>query len=256
MLDIAQYFSGQGRVLVAKRQANGRPLAFSLFCDCSAAKLAMKVDQEKIQESMSGDRLTAKLLNKAKDATLTVTCKQFSKTSAALGFYSTPLSIVAGSVTGEVFPTGLQAGDEIALAFGNASNLVITDSTGTPLTMIKGQQYQENSLIFGNVGILQDAANGAYVEPLKAAYSYEAADSFPMFSDDPEERYIRIEGLNTAEDNAPVLIEMYNGKAAPFSSVDWISDSASNQDVPFELLYDPINALNANYGKFGRVTFL
>jgi hypothetical protein len=256
MLTLAQYFSGQGRILVAKRLATGRPGAFSLLADCSSAKLELKVDQENIQESMSGERLVAKVLDKAKSATLTVTCKQFSKTSVALGFYSDPLSIVAGSVTGEAFPLDLAAGDEIGLNYGNVSDLVITDSTGTPLTMTKDTQYAENSLVFGNVGILQDAATGGYTEPLLAAYSYAAADSFPMFSKTPEERYIRIEGLNTAEDDAPVLIEMYNGKAAPFSSVDWISDSASNQDIPFNLLYDPLNATNANYGKFGRVTFL
>lgn len=255
-LDTPQYFSGQGVVKVAKRGPTGRPLAFATFADCSAAKLEMKANLTDIFEDQTGDKLLAAQIPGQKSVNLTLTCKQFTKVSAALGFYSQPLSIVAGTATGEVFPTGLQAGDEIALKYGNVSNLVITDSTGTPKTMTKDTQYQENSLIFGNVGILQDMTTGAYLEPLKAAYSYGAADSFPMFSQTPEDRYVRIEGLNAAESNAPVLIEIYRGKPQPFSSVDWIGEAAANQDLAIGCLYDPLNAANANYGKFARVTFL
>lgn len=253
MLDTPQYFSGQGRILVAKRQINGRPGAFALFADCSAAKFSPKVDTEEIDESMTGQRLTARILEKKKSAALTVTCKQFTKTSATLGFYSQSTTIASGSVTGELLPPGLVAGDEVGLAHGNVSALVITDSAGTPATAVLGTNYKLNSAVFGNVGIITP---GALEQPFKAAYSYAQAETYPIFSQTPEERYVRIEGLNTAEDNAPVLIEYYMAKPAPFSSVDWISDSASNQDVDFNLLYDPLNGLDPNFGFFGRVTFL
>lgn len=255
-LDLPQYFSGQGRVLVAKRSALGRALAFALFADCSAAKMELKSNMTDIYEDQSGDKLLAAQIPGQKSGTLTLTCKQFTKTSAALGFYSAPLSIVAGTVTGEVLPPGLQAGDEIALKYGNASNLIITDSTATPKTLTKGTEYKENSLVFGNVGILEDMTAGAYVEPLKAAYGYAAADSFPMFTQMPEDRYIRIEGLNAAESNAPVLIEVYRGKPQPFASVEWIGEAAANEDLAIGCLYDSLNAADANYGGFARVTFL
>lgn len=256
MLTTPQYFSGQGRVKVAKRLPSGRPGPLMLLADCSSAKFEPKVDVEKIKESMTGQRLTAKRNETGKDVTFTVTCKQFSKTSVALGLYSELVSITAGTVTAEAFPTGLAAGDEIALEHGNVSNLVLIDSTGTPKTLVKDTDYAENSLVFGNVGILRDPTTATLTEPILAAYSYAAADSFPMFSKSPEERYIRIEGLNTVEEDAPVLIEIYKGKAAPFSSVDWISDSASNQDIAFDCLFDPLNGADPNFGYFGRVTFL
>jgi len=255
-LDTPQYFSGQGRVLVAKRGVTGRPLAFALFADCSAAKLELKNNTTDIYEDQTGNKLLAAQIPGQKSGTLTLTCKQFSKTSAALGFYSAPLSIAAGTVTGEVLPTGLQAGDEIALKYGNVSDLVLTDSTGTPKTLTNGTEYKENSLIFGNVGILEDMTAGSYIEPVKAAYSYEAADSFPMFTQMPEDRYIRIEGLNVAESNAPVLIEVYRGKPQPFASVDWIGEAAANEDLAIGCLYDSLNAADATYGGFARVTFL
>jgi hypothetical protein len=250
------YFSGKGRVLVAKRDANGRPLAFARFADCAGAKMELGNSTTDIYEDETGDNLLAAQIPGQKSAKLTLTCKQFTKVSAALGFYSEPITLEAGTVTGETFPTDLQAGDEIALRYGNVTDLVITDSTGTPKTMTKDTEYQENSLIFGNVGILKDATTGTYTEPLKAAYSYATADVVPLFSTTPEDRYIRIEGLNNAENKAPVLIEIFKGRCQPFSSVDWIGQQAANQDLAVGCLYDPLNASNANYGKFARVTFL
>lgn len=255
-LALPQYYSGQGRVLVAKRGTNGRPLAFALFADCSAAKMPLSADSTDIFEDQTGNKVLAAQIPGQKKSTLTLTCKQFTKTSAALGFYSEPVSLVTGTVTAEAFPTDLQAGDEIGLKYGNVSDLVVTDSTGTPVTLTKGTQYKENSLVFGNVGILQDATDGTYTEPLKAAYSYGAADSFPMFTKSPEERYIRIEGLNAAENNAPVLIEVYRGKVQPFSEIDWIGQTAANEDLAIGCLFDSLNAADANYGGFARVTFL
>lgn len=255
-LSLPQYYSGQGRVLVAKRDSNGRPLAFARFADCSAAKMPLSSDTTDIFEDETGNKVLAAQIPGQKKTSLTLTCKQFTKISAALGFYSDPVSIEEGTVTGEKFPTGLMAGDEIALKYGNVSDLVITDSTGTPKTLTKGTEYKENSLTFGNVGILKDKTDGSYTEPLQAAYSYAAADSFPMFTQVPEERYIRIEGLNVAESSKPVLIEVYRGRPKPFSSIDWIGQSAANEDLEIGCLYDALNASNANYGGFARVTFL
>ena len=255
-LALPQYYSGQGRVLTAKRSALGRALQFALFADCSAVKMPLSADTTDIYEDMTGNKVLAAQIPGQKKSSLTITCKQFTKTSAALGFYSDPISLTTGTVTGEQLPADLQPGDEIGLEHGNVSELVITDSTGTPKTLTKDTQYKENSLVFGNVGMLQDKTAGTYQEPLFAAYSYGAADSFPMFTKTPEERYIRIEGLNAAENNAPVLIEVYRGKVQPFASIDWIGQSAANQDLTVGCLFDSLNAADANYGGFARVTFL
>jgi hypothetical protein len=253
VLESPVYFSGQGRVLVAPRLPSGRPGAFRFLCDCPGAKFDQSTDVEKIKESVTGQRLTAKRLYKGKELNVTIQCKQLSRANLSMGFYSAPQDIAAGTVTGEVAPLDLVADDEVGLDFGAVSDLVITDSAVGPATLVEGTDYQITSAGHGTYKILDPTG---FTQPFKQAYSYGDQLQYPLFTGLPPERYLRIEGLNTAEDDQPVLIEVYRFASDPFASIDWINDASASFELKGEAEYDALNGADPTLGYFGRVKFL
>ena len=158
------------------------------------------------------------------------------------------LDVAGGSVTGEVLPSGLVAGDRIKLDHPFVSALAITDSAGTPATLAPANYNLESP----NAGLIELLDPGALVQPFKAAYTYAGRQSFTMFTAAPPERYILLDGINT-ETNEPVIVTLYRCKFDPVSDLAFINDEYGNFALTGSVLYDVVNAANANLGGFGRI---
>jgi starvation-inducible outer membrane lipoprotein len=92
----------------------------------------------------------------------------------------------------------------------------------------------------------------AYTLPLKATYSYGATQSVAMFTAPIKEVAIRFEGVNTAENNEKVLVEVYRVAVDSAKELDLITDSNGRLSLEGEVLIDPAKPFDAQYGQFGR----
>lgn len=106
----------------------------------------------------------------------------------------------------------------------------------------------------GSVKMLKDIA--AASQPLKASYTYETYDTVKMFDASSTDNWVRFEGLNTADNQAAVLIELYRVSFDPLSNLGIISDELLQMELKGSALYDDTKANDTSLGQFGRVVLL
>ena len=243
-------FSLQGYFKAGKRNAaTGRPGALHWVGNVPEATLELSVETSEKRESFSGNRGIYKRMRTRRGGTFSGSMDEWSLKNLAMLLHSTEVPVVTGSVTGEVFPAGLVAGDEVLLAHPYASSLVITDSTGAPVT-VSTDDYALEGHNDRTVRIIDPST---YTQPLKGAYSYAAYSKLDVFSQEPEETFIYFDGIDT-EFNEPVMIEMFRVEFDPMGGWGLINEEFGNLPFSSQLLFDPLN-VDSN-GKGGYARFL
>lgn len=244
-------YSFQGKIYLGTRDAiSGQPQALQWVGDADQLQVKLSTTTDERQESWSGQRLTSVRLVTAKKAELSLQLNEFSPLNLGLALYGNTINVVTGTVTGEVLPANLAKGDVVVLDNRDISSLVLTDSTGTPKTLVLGTDYQIDSAASGMIEFIADLST--YTQPFKAAYSYAAAVQIPMFQTGVPERYLVLDGVNTV-DNTTVKVRLYRCVFDPASQLDLISSKLSQFALAGSVLFDQVNYANSNMGGFGRI---
>ena len=85
-------------------------------------------------------------------------------------------------------------GDRYFLAHPKVSALVVKDSAGTPATLTLGTHYTADT----DFGAIQFLDTTGLTAPFKASYTYGAVTEIGIFTQPLPERFLRLEGVNTA----------------------------------------------------------
>jgi hypothetical protein len=243
-------FSFQGKVHIGLRQANGKPGALRWVDDASQFSIALQTETSERQESWSGNRLTSVRIPKAKKATFTLVINAANAQNMALALQGTATAVAGSTVTGEVLPLGLVAGDLVALDYPRISALTLSDSTPvTPLVPTLNTHYTIDSADGGIIKIVNPAG---FVQPLKAAYTYGAHVNLSAFTIASIERYLILDGINTV-DNERIRLRAYRCAFDPVSDLGLITDDLGNISLSGSILFDSVNYANANLGGFCSV---
>jgi hypothetical protein len=250
---MSTYASFQGRVYLGKRDANGSPQEVRSPGNVAALKLSLKTDVLEHFESQSGQRMLDHRMVKQKSATLNLTIEEFTKENLALALYGNHVVGTPGTVTDE--PIGGSApfiGDRYFLAHPKVADLIVTDSAATPATLIAGTHYTADP----DFGALQFIDISGFTAPFKASYSYGVATEIGIFTQPLPERYLRLEGVNTAQGNAKVLVELYRVAFDPLKEISFISEDYNKFELDGALLADASKPIDATLGQFGRIVQL
>lgn len=244
------YFSGQGIVYVGDRDSAGVVKTFRDVGNVPALRVALTTDVIEHKESRSGRRLIDFRLTRENRARVTMTMEDFSKENMMLLMYGTDVDVTASTVTAELFGSGLVVGDVVATIHPDISAIVVKDSTGSPLTLVLNTDY---SVVDAKAGLIKILNLGSYVQPFKIDYSYAAQDVVPFFTAPQKERFLRFVGLNTANSDKRVVIDIYRVIFDPVGNLDLISDDLNKFEIEGSALYDSTRAADATLGGFGRV---
>jgi hypothetical protein len=245
------YLSGQGKVYAAHRDANGKALAFQYLGNVPSFELALNVDVIEHKESTSGQRLLDLRLVTGKKVDLTMNIQEFSPENAALLFQGSVDSLGAGSVTNEQLNGGaaLVAGETYALENKDVTALVLTDSTGSPLTLATPTNYIPN-LPYGLVQFI----TGAFVAPVKAAYTKKTGQkSVGLFTLGENIRWLRFLGINTAQKQVSdaykrFVLDLFNVQFDPTSGLGLIQDTVADNEIKGSVLIDPFKTSGSQIG--------
>ena len=243
---MSTYASFQGRVFLGKRDINGLPIEVRSPGNVAELKLSLKTDVLEHYESQTGQRSLDHRMVKQKSATVNLTIEEFTKENLALALYGNHVTGSTGTVTAEPI------GGRYFLAHPKVSALVVTDSAGTPATLTAGTHYTVDT----DFGALQFLDISGFTAPFKAAYTYGAATEIGIFTQALPERYLRLEGINTAQGNAKVLVELYRGAVDPLKEISFISDEYNKFELEGSLLADTTKPYDAVLGQFGRIVQL
>lgn len=250
---MSYYASFQGRVYLGKRDINGEPIEVRSPGNVADLSLSLKTDVIEHYESQTGQRAVDLRLVKQKSATVALTIEEFTKENLALALYGSHVAAAGGSVTDE--PVGGATpvvGDRYFLAHPKVSALTVVDSAGTPATLTAGTHYTAD-LDFGAIQFIDVTG---FTAPFKAGYTFGAVTEIGIFTQPLPERYLRLEGVNTAAGNAKVLIELYRVAFDPLKKFDIISNDLNKFELEGSLLADSTKPYDAVLGQFGRIVQL
>jgi len=250
---MSQYASFQGRVYLAKRDASGNPINARTPGNVASLNLDLKTEVLEHYESTSGQRGLDMRMVKQKNASVSMTIEEFTKENLALALYGNYTPITGDIVAAETLSTALPTlGDRYFLAHQKVSALVIKDSAATPVALVKGTHYTEDT-DFGAVTFLDVTG---FTAPIKAAYTYGAVTDIGIFTAPLPERFLRLEGINTADSDKPVLIELYRVAFSPLKNLGLITDDLNKFELEGSLLADSTKPYDATLGQYGRITLI
>lgn len=248
------YFSGQGRVYIGARDALGNPQGLAYVGNVPELKVSLSVETIEHQESQSGQRLTDLQLIKTKKGEFACTLEELIPENLALALYGSTTQVTPGTVTGEALPNPVTVGRLYVLAKQNVSSVVIKDSSATPKTL-PASQYSVNAK-HGSIVINDTTTGGPYTEPFKVDYAYGTASHMAMFTQALPERWIRFEGLNTADGNREVVIDLYRVAINPAKELSIITDDLLKFELSGQVLADLTKPASGDLGQFGRIVLL
>ncbi|EMA2618084.1 hypothetical protein QOT48_16910 [Pseudomonas aeruginosa] len=248
------YFSGQGRVYIGARDTAGNPQGLSFVGNVPELKVSLSVETLEHQESTSGQRLTDLQLIKTKKGEFACTLEELIAVNLSLALYGTTVEQTSGTVTSEALPNPVTAGSLYLLAKQNVSSVVVKDSSATPKTL-PAVQYSLNAK-HGSLSITDKTTGGPFVEPFKVDYAYGAAQSTALFTQPLPERWVRFEGLNTADSNREVVIDLYRVAINPAKELSIITEELLKFELSGQVLADTQKSATGDLGQFGRIVLL
>lgn len=257
--DTAMIWDGQGPVMIGEYDPiNGQKATgyltklYRIGCGTSSLTTSLEVETAQIKESCSGQRLTLKERETAKNLTVSLSMVQFSGRTLAAAFYGEAASRAAGTVTNETLPL-LSPGDYFTLRYPNASSIVIEDSTAvTPLVYVLDTHYTIEDAAQARMRLIAHPA--AHVEPLKVDYEYAAHVNIKAFSRPKVERGLIFNGINGDGQKARIIIPRIS--LAMGGDFGWIGDEEAALELSGAALYTAELADDTEFGGFMRIDLL
>lgn len=243
-------FSFQGRIELGTRQAGGKPTNLIWVGDQSSCEVRFNTENADRTETFSGQRLQSARMRQSTTVELNLVLRYATPHNLQLGLYATPQNISAASVASEELPEGLIAGSRIVLDKpANVTDLVLTDSNGSPVTLEEGEDYRLES---AHSGIIQIIDVSSLTQPLKAAYKHDAFTVLPFFTAQPPERYLYLNGVNTVTGER-VRMHLYRVQFNPFDTLALINPEFGELPLSGSAMFDIETAEDPMFGPFGRI---
>ena len=226
-------FIGNGKVYLTavKGGVEGKPFWVGV---ANAAAFSHSVEDEKeLIEYHSGKNQVWDKDDGRKATTFSLTLNERRPEAMQAALQATVTEVTTGTVAEELHEIDA-IGDIIFLKNKNVSNIVITDSTPTPLDLIEGTDYT----IDEKYGTLEMTHVQTIGSPIKVAYRYGTATVMKPMTDDVDYYRIRVDGLNKVGQKDKQVVTAYRAKLSPADTLDLISDDFSEMTLEADLLYD------------------
>nr|WP_318382485.1 hypothetical protein [uncultured Enterobacter sp.] len=242
-MDQETYYYGQGKVYLAPRDLDGKPGAWRWIGDVSALQVAMTVESFSHKDSYSGQRAEVRRLITSKEASVTSTWHDYNPDNLALVLYGQNATIPSGTVTSETLPANIKIGERFSLEHQNISDVVIDDLVIETDFTVDAE--------FGAITFLTDQAKAPSV-----SYTFGPSTVTSIFDQNPVEVAFRFEGLNMAEDEQRVILELYKLKYDPTSALSLINTDTSLaglETTAIALADTQRKNADTIYGRYGRL---
>ncbi len=251
-----QYFSGQGIIYVADRDSSGNIGAWRDVGNVPVLQIGLETEVQDHKESRTGKRLTDYRLITENRATVTMTLEKFTKKNLQLLMYGSDASTTTTTTaTDEVLKTGVTtvAVGDIYFTKHAAVSSVVVKAGSTTLTANTDYTLTTNSAIGWGIITIISVANMGVSGNLTVSYSSAAYESVVLFKAPNVERALKFTGLNTADSDRIVDIELYRVIFDPAANVDVINDELAQFELTGSALVDTVRFNDSQLGGFGRI---
>lgn len=174
-----------------------------------------------------------------------------------IGMYGNKSTVSGGSFAATAYASGLAVGDIVAHPSGKTrlSSIVITDSTGSPVTLTLGTNYEIYDAAAGLIKIL-DITTGSPVQPFKIAGTEAAGISVGFLTQRIYERCLWFSGINIADNDKPCIVKLHKIQLEPMKN--WQLMGSGNDvnkiEMGFKALKQTLISPSATLGQYGDYT--
>lgn len=234
------YYYGQGKVFLAPRD-NKR--AFRWVGDVSTLKIAFSYEQQITKASRGGQLYQNQRIITGASGSVSSTWHNFSVENLALLLGAQPVDEPFSFNEQFALPDGIVKGDIIALPHTSVFNVSING-------LERNADYIADRQ-FGTIEFLVTPETTGLI----AGYDHLFNQWLPFFSVKPLEFYLRFQGVNLAEDTAPVMLELYRVSVDPLATLEMISSGPdiSGMDMTSLILPDFNQQAGTSFSYFGRM---
>ena len=237
------YYSGQGALLLADRDGNGDPTGFLEVGNVSALTLAVETTVFEHKESCSGTRGVDLELTQEINITATITMESLNKENLALALYGTSSIVAAASATAE---SHVSYHDKwIGMDNIKISTVVVKDVTDVT-TYVLDTDYEVN-LETGSIRVLSTGSI-TDLDVLHIDYDFAVQDDVQAITtSSAPQKYARFEGLNTADTDKAIVVELFKMSIQPLAELALINEEISQLEVEAKILLDTTKTAGSQY---------
>lgn len=260
------YFSGQGVIMVGRRDpTTGNPIGLRPVGNCPEMRLSIATTVVNHKGSQDGQRATDARLQTEVNVTCSITVENWNAKNLAEATRGSDTLIEAGSYTEEVqaFP-GLVTG----FRYIDVSNVVVSQGV-TALTAytdgLTPWDYKLNEaagsiMINDGVLIAQDAYTpSSPLDPegdmLSVTYDFSEQYLVDALTRPITDNWVRFEGLNTVEENSPVIVDVFRFSNDPLKELALLSDTFGQFVIEGSVLKDDTRLSGSNYYAIKKLKF-
>lgn len=240
---VDHYYSGQGVVLLAERDAQGKPTGFVPVGNVSDLKITVSTSVLEHKESHTGQRGTDLRLTTETKCALSMTMENFVADNLARVSRGVATKVAAATITAEAVKAYL--GKVVSLAHIKVSSVVVKDGA---TTLVEGTDYFVNADA-GSIKFADTITGVADGDTLTVDYQFAEQHVVEGLTQGAKELYMRFEGLNTAEENSPVVVEVFKFSTDPFKELALIGDTVQSFVLEGSVLADTTRSTGSKYFK-------
>lgn len=239
----SDYYSGQGLVMLATKDGTtGEPQGFIPVGNVTDVTLNTEITKDEHKESMSGQRAVDKVLGTETKVNFSATFESINQENLAYALRGATVDVPAGSQSATAYTARL--GKIVPLGHISVSSVVVQDQADT-ITYVEGDNYRldtKTGSIYLMTAAEQTAAGAANsitdLDELHIAYSYADQKKLDALTAPSQVRWVRFEGLNTADDLNPVVIDIFKMESDLLAQLSLISDDIQSMEITGSVLSD------------------
>lgn len=225
-----KYYSGQGIVYLAEKDSSGVLLGYRDIGNVPELKLSFQTDVIDHKESRTGNRLVDMRVATGKTCTASFSLEGFDPETLKTAMYATSATTAGGNVSAESATARL--GKVIALAKIKVSSVVVKGTGAkSAITYVADKNYSVDAAS-GSLYIFSTAeataasavAQIADADVLAIDYTFATQSLTQAFKSSQLTYSLRLEGLNTADSNNPVVVTIPNFRPDPLKDLSLISN--------------------------------
>lgn len=238
----SRYYSGQGVVLMGDTDANGVPTGLLPVGNVSDLKIAIAATNLEHKESQTGQRGTDLRLTTELKCSVSMTMESFSADNFAVAMRGGVTKKPGAAVTDEANKVYL--GKVMPLKHAKVSAVTINKGASVLVAYTAGMAAGDwDYMLNADAGSIlwattPDTAGLADGDDVLVDYTYAAQQHVEPLTLGAPEKFIRFEGLNTAEELKPVIVEVFRFLTDPLKELALINDNVAGFQLEASALMD------------------
>lgn len=251
-------YYGHGEGYLADRTAGGLPSDFNVLLP-EIAGADIEIQRDKVEFVSKRTSVAGKILSLTRMMTITGTLRVavHTKEMLELYLYGNVETVTGGAFSATEFEdTSIIVGQVVRIPGGkkNISSLVITDDTGSPITLTLGTHYEVVDLDAGLIRFL-DVTSSSVAQPFHAAGTEAAGHVIGIATQRQFEKWGVFKLINIAKNDRKEVVEFYRMQFEPAANWTLLNDGNEPNiyELGFEALIDDTLEDDETLGRHGNI---